>query len=168
MHSGDSGLESREQNVVVELVNKCDYASEIRIHNLLYLAEIERIDLILSDGGFSDNRENWDRLLDVDFKCYFDGAYSEEIQMVLEELCMEEKLNTKKRIINEQKHTIYSTDIGEVVLSTDDKDLIESVCEIYNDFGVDELEKLVKRSWLFKDTEFGETLDFEEYIDHYS
>lgn len=67
----------RTEDLVLETVRQYEYAAKSRIHNTLYLADLEKME---------DSELRRSRVTGFDFKHYFRGVISGEVSSVLERL----------------------------------------------------------------------------------
>lgn len=148
--TGDLG---RIKAVVREFLSKYQYLYEKRIQKLVFYGEIY---CLINFGS---------RLTNAEFKPYMYGSFSEDIREALEELD-NEGVPTEEVLINGKWVTKY---LGEEVdggnLSAPLAAIVDAVHQQTRSQSTEELAQFSKQNWLFEETQYGESMDFDEFAE---
>lgn len=151
--SEDIDLEDTEnvnlEEIVKWFLNQYKYLHEYRLQKLIYLAELIAIEL---DGS---------RLTSVDFKPYMYGSYSEELPDTLDGLKGE--ITVKPDMHHGKSVSVYRYNGDANIASKSVKTILEGANKISRSKSNEELAKWSKESWLYENTSFGETMNFDRY-----
>lgn len=146
---GEGESSAEIDDCILEVINNDSYISAPRLHNLIYISELNKIER---------NKTRFKRLTNAEFMPYFTGAYSYQVQQSLNQLEIErEKISVKGKDVAIY-HGNYETD-----LLGEDQEIIKEVCEIYDDLNDDQLANRVTSTWLYRTTDFEEPMDFHKY-----
>lgn len=141
----DEDMEELKQ-VVLEFLSKYEALYEKRIQKLVFYGEVYSA------------QETGQRLTDATFVPYDYGPYSAAVTRAIGEL--EESGTVSQTSIGQ-----YRTDLDGVELSPKKRYLIDQVHERTKRMSTDEIVERVKESWLWKNFEYAEEMDFATYID---
>lgn len=134
------------KEVIIEFLSKYDGLYEKRIQKLIFYAEVET--------GIKTGQ----RLTDATFMPYDYGPYSKAVKQALDELSEEGRISIRN---NGQ----YATALDGGDLSPKKKYLIGRIYEETKRMSTDELVDRAKDTWLWKNFEYAEEMDFATYID---
>lgn len=147
-HSIDLDEDDWEElkEIIVEFLSKYEGLYEKRVQKLIFYSEIKTA---IKTGQ---------RLTDATFMPYDYGPYSRTVTKALEELNEEGRISIRD---NGQ----YATALDGGSLSPKKKYLIERFHEETKRMSTDELVERAKDTWLWKDFEYAEEMNFATYID---
>lgn len=136
------------KQIIIEFLSKPKYEGlyEKRIQKLIFYGEVYTA------------QETGQRLTDATFMPYDHGPYSKAVPQALEELEQEGKI---AQLPNGQ----YTTSLDGGDLSPKKKYLIDRIHEMTKRMSTDELVDRAKDTWLWKNFEYAEPMDFATYID---
>ncbi|WP_331235143.1 hypothetical protein [Natronorarus salvus] len=146
---------NRVEQVIRYFLHRSEYLSEQRIHQLMYLMELELI-----DQG---------EPLGIDFKPFIDGIHSEEVEKSLtgmNDVSVETVRVSGKRI------TKYMSDKPPAHLSERDDYIADRLYDEFGDMNSDYLMETIRQTEPFSETKFGEDMnlhssgenaDFDKY-----
>lgn len=136
------------REVLKEFLSKYKYLYEIRLQKLVYEAELYTL-------------ANYDaRLTTAEFKPYIYGSFSGTVREALKSMDVEKEVVTR----NGEKTTKYlSYGVSGGDLSDLKKDIIRSVHARTKRTPTSDLASDSKESWLYKNQQFGEPMNFHEY-----
>lgn len=136
------------REVLKEFLSKYKYLYEIRLQKLVYEAELYTL-------------ANYDaRLTTAEFKPYMYGTFSETVREALNSMDVEKEVVTRDGE-KTKKYLSYGVSGGD--LSDLKKDIIRSVHARTKRTSTSDLASASKNSWLYKNQQFGEPMDFHEY-----
>jgi len=121
---------------------------KIRLHKFVFFGDLYSLHW---HGG---------RLTDADFKAYDYGAFSEDIQDLLDELEESGEAQTTKSPSGRGKQ-YHNTRAPK--LSREKQEIVDEVWVELRDLGDKELGQLSKGTWLYENTPYDEKMDWEEY-----
>lgn len=134
------------KEVIIEFLSKYEGLYEKRIQKLVFYGEVETA------------MKTGQRLTDAAFMPYDHGPYSKTIRQALEELSDDGRVSVRN---NGQ----YATALDGGDLSSKKKYLIGRLHEETKRMSTDELVERAKDTWLWKNFEYAEKMDFATYID---
>jgi uncharacterized phage-associated protein len=134
------------KEVIIEFLSKYDGLYEKRVQKLVFYSEVETA------------MKTGQRLTDATFMPYDYGPYSKAVRQALDELTDEGRVSIKN---NGQ----YATALDGGSLSPKKKYLIGRIHEETKRMSTDELVDRAKETWLWKNFEYAEEMDFATYID---
>jgi uncharacterized phage-associated protein len=142
----DSDDKQELKEIVVEFLSRYEGLYEKRIQKLIFYGEIATA---IKTGQ---------RLTDADFMPYDYGPYSRAITNVLDELVEEGRISIRE-------DGQYATTLSGGNISPKKTYLIGKIHSETKRMSTDELVDRAKDTWLWKNYEYGEDMDFAEYID---
>lgn len=139
------------KEVIKEFLNHLNFAYNYRLQKLIFYSEIWCI------------QEFGRRLTDAEFMPYDHGSFSRDIAEALNELREDEEVESESefRNGNETFRYFHHPEGGE--LSPGKKEIIRKLHEETRSLSTEQLAQFSKQSWLFKNTEKGQPMDFEYY-----
>lgn len=145
----ENTVTSRE--LVLSIIDFCEYALEPRIHNIAYLAEL----------AFAQRHSNY-RMTNIQYKPYFNGVYSDSIHGILIDEARKENVDTGKMTIDGRQETVYYGTF-DVDLPEDVLDVLSDTCRKYQSIGIEELVEIVHKTPLYHTADFDANIDFNSY-----
>lgn len=134
------------KEVIIEFLSKYEGLYEKRIQKLVFYGEIETA---MKAGQ---------RLTDATFMSYDYGPYSKTVRQALDEL-------TDQGRVSIRDNGQYATALDSGNLSPKKRYLIARLHEETKRMSTDELVDRAKDTWLWKNFEYAEAMDFATYID---
>lgn len=138
------------KEVVVEYLALNKYLYHKRVQKLVFAGDI----LAAQKTGH--------RLTDASFCPYNHGPYSRAVEQALNELVDEDRIT---REIRPPKKKLYRTDEGGGELSPRKKHIVKTVWENYKGVPTDDIVEDVKDTWVYREFEECEEIDFAQFID---
>ena len=151
--SGDRSDFRELKEVIKEFLSYMDFAYNFRLQKQVFYGEL----WCLNNYG--------KRLTDADFKPYFHGSFSEDIETALEEM----RADGEVEYVNVEKQDGWTFEYKRHEtggrLSPGKKEIIKEIYGEVRGLKSKQLAQLSKQNWLFRDTEMGESMDFDRYLD---
>lgn len=141
---GDDQEELKE--IIIEFLSRYEGLYEKRIQKLIFYGEIHTA------------KKTGERLTDASFMPYYHGPYSEAVTEALDELEESGRIQIRE---DDQ----YATGLSGGDLSPKKRHLINKIHEESKRMSTDELVERAKESWLWKNFDHEEDIDFAEYLD---
>lgn len=154
---GDSTESERLRQLIMGLLNRHRFLHQYRLQKLVYLAEL-----------LYTERTNGDRLTDARYKPYRFGAYSEDVDDMLQEVSKSNPSISRrhKRKYGNDTYT-YKANGMDVDIDEDIEDLINVVVNLTRRKSSDELAKWSKSTYLFNETDYDDEMSFDKYYSEY-
>lgn len=148
--SGDSEGSEDLEAAISELMEEFDFLHELRIQKLLYIADLV------------SQLERDRRITDADFKPYMYGSYSDNISNTLSSFEKEGKIYFEPDYKYGDVTTKY-TEMQDGQELNDEKaeEILQRVIEATSGWTSKDLGKWSKDSWLYKNTSYGSTMNFD-------
>lgn len=134
------------KQIILEFLSKYEALYEKRIQKLIFYGEVHTA------------QKTGQRLTDATFIPYDYGPYSQAIRDAIEDLEEED-------CISPTPIGQYKTNVGGGELSPKKKYLIDQIHEETKRMSTPEIVDRAKETWLWKNYEYAEEMDFAEYID---
>jgi len=134
------------KEVIIEFLSKYEGLYEKRVQKLVFYGEVETA---IKTGQ---------RLTDASFMPYDYGPYSRTVTQALEELKEQGRIS----VLNNGQ---YATALDGGNISPKKEYLISRLHEETKRMSTDELVERAKETWLWKEFEYSEEMDFARYID---
>ena len=142
---GEEDMEELKK-VIIEFLSRYEGLYEKRIQKLVFYSEV----VTATKTG--------QRLTDATFTPYKYGPYSQAVRDALNQLAADEKARVRE-------DGQYVTDLDSTDLSPKKKYLIAKIHEETKRMSTEELVDRAKDTWLWKEFEHAEEMDFARYID---
>lgn len=142
------------KEIIKEVLHQLDYAYNYRLQKLVFYGDI----WCLQNFG--------KRLTDASFKPYNYGSYSDDVSDALDELIKEGEIEYQKVMKPDGPTRKYLSHPDGGKLSSAKKEIIKQILDETAGLSSEELAQFSKQTWLFKNTEEGEPMDFEFYVEN--
>ena len=150
------GIDNKKlRDVIVYFTFKTNYLTLIRLIKLIYIAEIYSI------------KKFGRRLTEVDFLNYHYGPWSSEINSIGEIISGDDILIEFDRTPQGHDASFFKPNVDEPAINLSEED-ISLLDDVINEWGFKKTEDIitfVKSTSLYKNSGFGELINFDEYID---
>lgn len=142
------------KEIVKEILHQLDFAYNYRLQKLVFYGDI----WCLQNFG--------KRLTDASFKPYNYGSYSDDVTDALDELVEEGEIEYEKVMKSDGPTKKYLSHEESGELSSAKKEVIKQILAETAGVSTEELAQFSKQTWLFNNTEEGESMDFEFYVEN--
>jgi uncharacterized phage-associated protein len=142
------------KEIIKEILHQLDYAYNYRLQKLVFYGDI----WCLQNFG--------KRLTDASFKPYNYGSYSDDVLDALDELVEEGEIEYQRVMKSDGPTRKYLSHPDGGELSSAKKEIIKQILDETARLSSEELEQFSKQTWLFKNTEEGEPMNFEFYVEN--
>lgn len=142
------------KEILKEFLSHLDFAYNYRLQKLVFYGDI----WCLQNFG--------KRLSDASFKPYDYGSYSDDVKDALDELVEDGEVDFKIVPKSDGPTREYQNYPGGGDLSSGKKEIIKQIHQETAGASTDELAQFTKQTWLFNNTEEGEPMDFEYYVNN--
>ena len=143
------------RDIIVYFTFKTDYLTEIRLTKLIYIAEIHSIEKF---GR---------RLLGVDFLNYYYGPWSQEISFAGEILSGGDILIEFDTTLHGYDASFFKPNVDKTTIDLSEED-VSILDGVLNDWGFKKTPEIIdyaKSTFPYKNSEFGELINFDEHIE---
>ncbi len=139
-------------DVIRELLNRHAFLHEKRIQKLVFLADLHSI------------QTRGKRLVEVDFKKYYHGVYSEGIHLALQNLpdvraAPETTIDGSETLVFLRPERPFPTQ-----LSNEQLEVLTEATDAYRGFSTDQLAQIGKHTLFWENAEHGEEFDYAAYV----
>jgi len=144
--------EVKPEDIIQEFLRHNRFLHEYRLQKLIYLLELLSIE------------ENGERVTNLEFKPYMYGSYSEELSNTLEKMIREDEV--------EIQPDMHRGKVTKAIMQKEDsdndipQDIRERISKVQNSIekiSNDELANWSKNSWLYKNTDYDDEMEFIDY-----
>lgn len=137
------------------LLEEHNFLHEYRLQKLVYLAEL-----------LYAERTDGDNLTDANFKPYRYGAYSEDVKKKLKEISKNPEIKAEYNRKYGNDTCTYKPNNLNKNLPKEINELIEVVLNLSRHVSNEDLAKWSKSTYLFKETDYDDEMNFKDYIDY--
>ncbi len=142
------------KEILKEFLRHLDFAYNYRLQKLVFYGDI----WCLQNFG--------KRLSDASFKPYNYESYSDDVSDALDELVEEGGVDFKIVMKQDGPTREYQNHPEGGDLSSAKKEIIKQIHKETTGVSTDELAQFTKQTWLFNNTDEGEPMDFEYYVNN--
>ena len=139
------------KEILKETLHHMDFAYNYRLQKLVFYGEI----WCLQNFG--------KRLTDASFKPYNYGGYSDDVADALSELAEDGEVPYREMMKSDGPTKEYRNHPEGGEISSAKKEIIKQILDETSNLSTEELAQFSKQTWLFNNTEEGESMDFEFY-----
>lgn len=141
------------EDLLVGFLSNYDFLHEYRLQKLVYAAELLHAE---EEGG--------DPLVGAGFKPYMYGSYSERVADTLDAIDSRRDIVVRPDFHHGKRTDAYRFDGGDTPdLPDHAEDIVDRLHEATKSVTNEELAEWSKESWLYRETDYDEPMDFAEY-----